>query len=341
MKELILVVMGVTILSALCSLLEAILYSVPSRYIEAKVEGGYRVWKVFKGLRKEVDKSLSAIVSLNTFANTFGATIAGYFAVSALGERYLSFFGIAFTLIILMFGEIVPKTGGVLFGRFLCPYMTYALLGIRYLMGPFVYISSVLTRLLTSKAPEERISAEEIRVMAKMGMLTGSLDQLESRVIEGILSLKKKRVKEVMTPRTAIFSLPLDLTLKEIKDMPVEWEHTRIPVYKESTEDIVGIVITKELFIAISKGKEGVLKEFLRPVKFVPETLSLYVCLLEFLKTRQHLFVALDEFGGLSGVISLEDILEEILGQEIVDESDLVVDKQRWAMARARRLAKH
>lgn len=338
MYQLIAVVALVITISAFCSLLEAILYSVPHRYVEAKAEQGGVVWQVFKGLRKEVDKSLSAIVSLNTVANTFGATIAGSLAVAALGDSCLTAFGLFFTLLILLLGEILPKTAGVLFGRVLCPYVTYPLLAIRYLMGPFVYFSSLLTRLITSKAPEEKISSDEIRIMAKMGMLTGGLDQLESRVIEGILSLKKRKVKDVMTPRTAIFSLPIDLTLRQIRDLPSEWEHTRVPVYKDSPEDIVGMVLTKELFIALSKGREETgIKEFLRPIHFVPESMNLYVALGEFLKTRQHLFVVLDEFGGVSGVISLEDVLEDILGHEIVDESDLVVDKQSWAIHRAKR----
>lgn len=338
MYQLITVVIFVIFMSAFCSLVEAILYSVPHRYVEAKAEHGGAVWQVFKALRKEVDKSLSAIVSLNTVANTFGATIAGSIAVAVLGEGSLTAFGLFFTFLILLLGEILPKTAGVLFGKLLCPYVTYPLLAIRYLMSPFVYFSSILTRVITKKAPEEKISSDEIRVMAKMGMLSGGLDQLESRVIEGVLSLKNRKVKDVMTPRTAIFSLPVDLTLRQIKEMTSEWEHTRIPVYKDSPEDIVGMVITKELFIALSKGKEELgLKDFLRPIRFVPESMNLYAALGEFLKTRQHLFVVLDEFGGVSGVISLEDVLEDILGHEIVDESDLVVDKQSWAIHRAKR----
>lgn len=337
MYQLITVVIFVIFMSAFCSLVEAILYSVPHRYVEAKAEHGGAVWQVFKALRKEVDKSLSAIVSLNTVANTFGATIAGSIAVAVLGEGSLTAFGLFFTFLILLLGEILPKTAGVLFGKLLCPYVTYPLLAIRYLMSPFVYFSSILTRVITKKAPEEKISSDEIRVMAKMGMLSGGLDQLESRVIEGVLSLKNRKVKDVMTPRTAIFSLPVDLTLRQIKEMTSEWEHTRIPVYKDSPEDIVGMVITKELFIALSKGKEELgLKDFLRPIRFVPESMNLYAALGEFLKTRQHLFVVLDEFGGVSGVISLEDVLEDILGHEIVDESDLVVDKQSWAIHRAK-----
>ncbi|MFN3535062.1 MAG: hemolysin family protein [Desulfatiglandales bacterium] len=338
MYKLIIVVISVTFLSALCSLLEAILYSLPTRYVEAKAEKGLRVWQVFRDLRREVDKSISAILSLNTLANTFGATFAGSIAISALGEGHLPIFGVVFTCLILVFGEVIPKTGGVLFGRYLCPYVTYLMLAIRYIMWPFVYMISTITRLLTKKAPQEKVTAEEIRVMAKMGTFSGGLDQFQSRVIEGILSLKERRVKDVMTPRTAVFFLPDTLTLKEIKDMEVQWEHTRVPVYRGSLEEIVGMVITKDLFIAIAKGEEKKgIGDFLRPIHFIPEASSLYTALMEFLKRRQHLFVVLDEFGGVSGVVSLEDVLEDILGHEIVDESDVIVDKQKWAMTRARK----
>jgi CBS domain containing-hemolysin-like protein len=332
MEKIIISIALVASISALCSLIEATLYSVPMRFVEAKVEVGAIAWQLFKKLRKDIDKSIAAIVSLNTIVNTLGATIVGSLAVGYLGESYVGLLGIIFTSLILLFGEIVPKTMGVVFGRFVGPYVSYVLLIITYLMAPVVWVASWITRVFTSKAPSETVSPEEIRVLARLGLISGGLGAFESRVIEGILSLRGKRVKEVMTPRTVVFSLPVDLSLDQIKDMDIHWEHSRVPVYKGSKEEVVGIVLTKELFLALSKGRHGAtLQEFTRPVSFISEMTRLDIALMEFLKTRQHLFVVLDEFGGVSGVITLEDVVEEILGQEIVDESDLVDDKQKLA----------
>ncbi|MFO7739170.1 MAG: CBS domain-containing protein, partial [Desulfatiglandaceae bacterium] len=164
----------------------------------------------------------------------------------------------------------------------------------------------------------------------------------QERAIENILTLQNKRVKEVMTPRTVIFSLSEHLTLAQAIAVPTQWEHSRFPVYDENMEDMVGIVLTKELLsIALSQGKTDMrLTELMRPVHFVAETAKLNTVLMEFLELRQHLFVVLDEYGGVSGLISLEDILEEILGREIMDESDEVADKRELARRRRSRLVR-
>jgi len=339
MYTLLFVTIGVIVLSALCSLLEAVLYSVPMRYVEANVEKGKKIWRLFKKFRIEVDKSIAAIVSLNTIANTFGATVVGSLGLIYLGERYIGIIGVVLTALILIFGEIIPKTLGVIFGKRLCPYTTYLLIPVRYLMLPFVWLISGLTGILTKRSPPETVSPDEIRVLARMGALSGGLVGFESKVIEGILSLRSKRVKDVMTPRTVLFTLPADLTLGDIMNLEERWEHSRVPIYKGSKEEVVGIVLTKELFIALAKGKRDLtLADFARPVSFISELTKLDTALVEFLKTRQQIFVVLDEFGGVSGVITLEDIIEEILGEEIVDESDLVIDKRQWAKKIAKKI---
>jgi len=333
------VIFGVILISALCSLLEAVLYSVPTRYIEANVEKGKKVWRLFKKFRMEVDKSIAAIVSLNTIANTFGATIVGSLVLIYLGEKYVTITGSIFTALILVFGEIIPKTLGVIFGKGISPFATYLLLTIRYLMIPFVWLISILTSILTKRSPPETVSPDEIRVLARMGAMSGGLVSFETKVIEGILSLRSKKVKDVMTPRTVLFTLPADLSLKDMLNLEERWEHSRIPIYKGTKEEVVGIVLTKELFIALAKGqKDLTLSDFARPVTFISELTKLDTALVEFLKTRQQIFVVLDEFGGVSGVITLEDIIEEILGEEIVDESDLVIDKRMWAKKIAKKI---
>jgi CBS domain containing-hemolysin-like protein len=203
-------------------------------------------------------------------------------------------------------------------------------------MTPAIWMVSFVTQLIAKNKTQEGITAEEIRVMARMSLRTGGIKFYQNQAIENILTLQNKRVKDVMTPRTVVFSQSEHITVEEAIQLPGKWEHSRFPVYDQDTEDIVGIVLAKELFITFAQGKKDMpLTELMRPVHFVVETAELNKVLMEFLQLRQHLFVVLDEYGGLSGLISLEDILEEILGREIMDESDEVADKR--ALARQRR----
>ena len=189
-----------------------------------------------------------------------------------------------------------------------------------------------ITGLIKRDAAQYPVSSEELKTMAQLSLRAGGIKHYQEIVIENILSLESKIVKDVMTPRTVVLSLNEHLTLEEACKAATCWEHSRVPVYDKDSEDIVGIVLAKELFIALAAGKKGMaLTEFMRPAHFVVETAKLNNVLMEFTGSREKLFVVIDEYGGLSGIISLEDILEEILGREIIDESDRVVDKRKLA----------
>lgn len=323
-------------ISAACSLIEAVLYSVPLRHIETLVKDGKRGGRLFKAMRGNVERPIAAILSLNTIANTAGAAVAGWAAAEVFGNQWLGYFSAFFTLSVLLFSEILPKTAGVVYGRALVPVVAYCLKALVWLMTPAIWLSSMLTRVISRGRKEEAITNEEIRIMAQLSMRAGGITIHQEQAIENVLTLQNKAVKDVMTPRTVIFSLNEDMTLEEANRASAKWEHSRFPVYSRDREDIVGMVLTKEFFISLSQGKGDMkLSQIMRPVHFVVETAGLPGVLMEFLESRQHLFVVLDEYGGLSGLVSLEDILEEILGREIIDESDQVVDKR--ALARQRR----
>ena len=340
MTELVIAVCFAIVISAGCSLFEAVLYSVPKRHIEAMAQKGKTAGLIFKKMRDRVDRPIAAILSMNTIANTAGAAFAGSAATAVFGHQWLLYFSASFILAILVFSEIIPKTAGVIYGRSLVPIVAYPLKGLVWFMTPAIWISTLITRLISRGKTKEDITAEEIRIMARLSLRTGGIKPYQDRAIENILTLHTKTVKDIMTPRTVVFSLSEHLTLKEAKKIPTKWEHSRFPVYDQDTEDVVGIVLTKEFFIALAEGKEDIhLTELMRPVHFVVETAGLNRVLIEFLELRQHLFVVLDEYGGLSGLISLEDILEEILGREIIDESDEVADKRELARQRRRRIA--
>jgi CBS domain containing-hemolysin-like protein len=203
-------------------------------------------------------------------------------------------------------------------------------------MIPFIWLSGHVTRLIARKAPEDSVTRDELKTMAQVSLRTGDIKPYQQSVIDNILSLDSVIVKDVMTPRTVIVSLSEHLTLEEAGKKLNIWEHSRFPVYDKDTEDIVGVVLTTELFISLAEGKKEIpLTELMRPVRFVAETAKLNDVLMEFVGSRRKLSVVIDEYGGLAGLITLEDILEEILGREIVDESDQVVDKR--SLARKRR----
>ena len=340
MIELVIAVCFAVLISGGCSLFEAVLYSVPARHIETMVQTGKPGGKIFEEMRKDVDRPIAAILSLNTIAHTVGAAVAGWAAGTVFGYQWLGWFSAVFTLVILVFSEIIPKTAGIVYGRSLVPVVAYLLKWLVWFMTPATWLSSFITRLIARGKTDETITGEEIRVMARLSLRTGGIKAYQEEAIERILTLQNKKVKEVMTPRTVAFSLSEHTTLLEASRIPTPWEHSRFPVYDRDVEDVVGVVLTREIFFALAEGKEDMhLTELMRPVHFVVETAGLDRVLIEFLELRQHLFVVLDEYGGVSGLISLEDILEEILGREIIDESDEVIDKRELARRSRDRIA--
>jgi CBS domain containing-hemolysin-like protein len=335
MFELIISVGLAVMISAFCSLFEAVLYVVPPSHVETLVNSGKRSGKVFRDLRSDVEKPISAILSLNTIAHTVGAAFAGAAASSVFGHEWLLYFSIVFTLLILVFSEVLPKTAGVVYGRSIVSLVAHPLKWLVWVMTPATWLTGFITRVISKGKSQEDITAEELRAMVRLTLRTGGIRPYQERAINSILTLQQKVVKDVMTPRTVIFSLSEHLTVGQAVRVQTNWEHSRFPVYDEDQEHVVGIVHTKELFIALARDKKDMrLSELMQPVHFVVETAPLNRILLEFLELRQHLFVVLDEYGGLAGIISLEDILEEILGREIIDESDAVADKRELARMR-------
>lgn len=340
MFELILAVSFAIVISAICSLFEAVLYSVPLRHIEAMVQAGKPAGKVFQKLRKSIDRPIAAILSLNTIANTAGAAFAGAAATAVFGHQWLGYFSALFTLSILILSEILPKTTGVRYGPSLVPLVAHPLKWLVWIMTPITGMTGLLTRIIGGKKREEKVTGHELLLMARLSKRTGGIMPFQEMAIERILTLHEKRVKDVMTPRTVTFSLSEHMTVAEAVASTAGWEHSRVPVYDQGSEDVVGIVLAKEILMAMAQDRgEMRLTELMRPVHFVAESARLNMVLSDFLEYRQHLFAVIDEYGGLAGLVSLEDVLEEILGREIVDESDQVTDKRKLARERRGRLS--
>lgn len=336
MNTLILAVLFAVGVSAFCSLTEAVLYSVPWSHIETLRKQGKATGQLLYKLRSRVDEPITAILTLNTVANTAGAAVAGAAAATVFGEDSMLWFSLVFTLMILFFSEIIPKTLGVLHNRVLSSVLAKPLNLLVLLLWPVIRSINLVVRVLSKNKMGPQASEEDLRALASLTRKTGALKRFEELSIHNILNLDTKTVEEVMTPRTVIFSLPADSTVAEVWNAKNIWPHSRVPVYSnEDQEDIVGIVYRREVLQALAQDQDDKkLKELMKPVHFILENLTLDRVLVTFLESRLHLAVVLDEYGGLAGLITLEDILEEILGNEIMDETDQVADMRQLALQR-------
>jgi len=216
----------------------------------------------------------------------------------------------------------------------LAPWIALPLHWLVKLLAPAVWIIHVITRRLGDGENEEvLVSAKEVAAFAAISQKTGAIDAQEASVITNILELRHKRVRDAMTPRTVTFTLGAELTVQEAREFEKRWNfHSRVPVYDENPDNIVGIVLRKDVLLAAAADKDQVrLRELMQPVHFVPESARLTRIMLDFFELRRHLFVVVDEYGGFTGVISLEDVIEEIVGREIVDESDQIKDMRELA----------
>ncbi|MDE5832146.1 MAG: hemolysin family protein [Desulfovibrio sp.] len=338
MLTLILAIGVAIIVSFLCSLAEAALYAVPWADIEKLRNEGKRSGELLFSMRSNVDKPIAAILTLNTVANTAGSTIAGAAFLAVYGPTHMALFTTIFTLLILAFGEIVPKTLGVAHSAPIARTLATPLHIAVKILSPILWLTGLVTRLLSPPTSAPQISEDDIRAISSLSLRAGQIKPYEDNFIKNILALDQKRVHEILTPRTVVFSLPETMTVEEAYKDPRIWNFSRIPVYGDNNEDIVGLVDRRRLAQNFTEDKKQLpLSAIMRPIHFVQESQTLDRLLRELLKSRVHLFAVLDEYGGLAGVVSLEDVLEEILGSEIIDESDNVADLR--ALARDRREA--
>ena len=332
MLELSLVVGLVVLISAACSLFEAVLYSVPLSQIDALERAGRPSGPILRTLRTQVDRPIAAILSLNTVANTGGAALAGAVAARVFGSAWIGYFSAAFTLAILLFSEIIPKTAGVVYARRLAGPIARPLQILVLLFTPVIWLSRHVTRLVAIGREADRVSDDDLLLMVRRGLRTGDLKPHEARVISNVLALEVKTAGQIMTPRTVLFMLHTDTSLADAAANELLLQYSRVPVYDDDPDDIVGIVHRRDILRSAARDEfDTTLDQLMHPVHFVVDTAKLDQLLHTFLEQRQHLVVVTDEFGSVSGIVTLEDVLEEILGREIVDEFDQVTDLRAFA----------
>lgn len=331
-STLILSVLLAVAVSAFCSVLEAVLYSLSNIQVEILKKEGHKSAARLESLRTDIDEPITAILTLNTIAHTLGAAVAGAAAAVVFGKENLFLFSALFTLLILLFSEILPKTIGVSYAFRLAPYIAFPLHWMIILLRPIIWLCQVMTKLIPQPKEGTTISAEELQTIAALSRQSGHIEAEQERVISNILELGTRSVRDVMTPRTVTFSLKESLTVAEaMKDEASLSSHSRVPVYRKEPDNVTGIILRKDVLLAAAEQKLSTLSQLMLPVHFVAETSPLNRVLIDFFDLRQHLFVVVDEYGAVTGVISMEDILEEIVGREIMDESDRTRDMRELA----------
>lgn len=328
--------------SFLCSVLEAVLLSVTPGFVESQLAVKPRRAEVLKGVRDDLDESISSILILNTFAHTMGAAGVGAQALRVFGAQYESLIAFLLTLAILYFSEIIPKTLGATFWKQLAIPAAYVIRVLVKILFPFVWLSGLLTRTFSGDK-SGGISREELAALARLGRRHGALGDKESELIQNLLSLRHTKTGEITTPRTVVTALEASSSLSEAIGELENSPYTRIPIYRDSIDDVVGLVLKPQIFEAAIGGEEGKsLQEFALPIFRVSEEFPVLLLLDQFLKRKEHLFLVEDEYGQTAGVVTLEDAIETLLGREIMDESDTVEDMQQLARSKYRsRLRDH
>ncbi len=313
--------------SFVCSLCEATLLSLTASDAEVLAKTGSRAGEALKRLKASIDRPLAAILTLNTISHTVGAAGVGAQSIVVFGEAWVGATSAVLTLLILFVSEIVPKTIGATYARPLATVVTWTILGMIWITYPVVVVLDWVSRLLRGSAAHGALSREQIEVIAELARGGGSIEDVESAVIRNMLGLSRTTVDEVMTPRTVLFTLSADATAAGALEEAGLLRFSRIPVTGDGPDDVLGLVLKHDIHRAVIEGApERRIGEMLRPMKVVPEQATLLRVLEQFGQGREHIFLVVDEYGGTSGVVTLEDVFESILGDEIVDETDPAAD---------------
>jgi CBS domain containing-hemolysin-like protein len=330
-------------ISFLCSIMEAVLLSTPHPFLLVKQDEG-NLWATnFIFLKTNIDRPLSAILSLNTVAHTVGAAGVGAQAVKLFGEAAFGIASAILTMLILIITEIIPKTLGARFWRNLARPSSYLIKITIFITYPLVVFSSAITKLLAKGKKEQTTSREEIAALASIGTDEGVFLKTEANILKNLLKLKNVKAKEIMTPRVVLVVADENLKLGEFLKSKDYLTFSRIPVYSGNEENIKGYVIRETVFENLAEDKHDLqLKDVKRKIIVVHNSITLFSIWEKLLESNEHIALIIDEYGGVDGIVTLEDIIETLLGLEIVDEKDTVTDMQEYARKRwKRRQAKY
>ncbi len=321
------------LVSFMCSISESVILSCSVSYAESvahKSRGG----RILNKLKSDTDKPLAAILSLNTIANTFGAAGVGAQVVAVFGNEFFGIASATLTILILVFSEIIPKSIGTNYWRELCIPVACFVQILIYVIYPIVITSQALTKLV-SKRRGQTVSREEIAVLADIGEREGVFESSEGLIINNLVRLKSIKVKKIMTPRTVVLAANENTTLERFFSSKDNLRYSRIPIYKDSIDDITGFVLKSDILLYLANGKKNVkLKNLRRPIINSYENTSILNFYNILITKNQQIALVIDEYGGMEGIATMEDVIETLLGLEITDESDTQIDMQQFAKER-------
>ena len=327
--------------SFLCSLMEAVLLSISPAYALLLEQQGSRFGRKLRRLKDDIDRPLAAILSLNTIAHTVGAAGVGAQAAHLFGDRWLGLVSGILTLLILVLSEIIPKTVGALYWRRLTPMIVTLLIPTTIITWPLVRMSQGITRLLAHGRKMATVSREEIRALTQQGEKEGVLAADESHILRNLFRFRQLTVHDIMTPRTVVQSLPARTTIAELSDMFDDMIFSRIPIHGEQGDDVTGYVLKDTMLLHAARDEDDVtLEQIKRPIRIVPEGTPLPDVFERLMTEHEHIALVVDEYGAMTGIVTMEDIVETLLGCEIVDEFDSVEDMQAWAREQWKRRAR-
>lgn len=324
-----------------CSVAEAVLLSITPSFIATLQEKNAKAAERLRRLKANVDRPLAAILSLNTIAHTIGAAGVGaqaaaiYGGEGYLGENAVGIASALMTLLILVFSEIIPKTLGALHWRTLGPLIGTTVEYLILILYPLVWLSELLTKWLSGGKAQHSLTRDELTAMAEIGAQQGVLEDHESRMFRALMKLPDLKASDIMTPRVVVIAYPETTTIEELFAARDSLPVSRIPIYHDKLDELTGFVLKNDLLIAQARDESSrLLKEFARTVKTVQAATPLPQLLEMLLEGRFHMAMVTDQYGSVVGLVTLEDLVETLLGLEIVDESDAEVDMQSFARQR-------
>ncbi len=318
--------------SFICSLSEASILSISPAAISLIEKKRKRTGALLERLRENIERPIAAILTLNTIANTAGSMMVGREVVHIWGDIRLGLASAILTFVILVFSEILPKTLGAHYARQLAPTFAYVIQFMIFVTIPFVYLTGLLNRLVENKNARST-SREEMIATAEIGADEGSIHQKESKVIKNLLMLNKIKVSEIMTPRSVVNAFDMNETVGAVmaKYKPVRF--SRIPVFDKDLDNVKGLLHRYKLMEAVAHDRDNTpLKDIMTSIHTISEDTTVSAALDEFIKRREHLFLVVNEYGTMSGIVTLEDAIETLLGVEIVDEYDSITDMRQYAL---------
>ena len=323
-------------ISFLCSIVESVLLSLNMSHINVIKKEDEKIGNLLEKLKTNMNKSIASILILNTIAHTLGAAGIGAEASRLFGIEYMFYISAILTLLILFFSEIIPKTIGAQYYKELAPISAYIINSFIFITYPLIKVSLFITKIISKKGSSNSITREELLETTLLVEDGGLIDEKESDVIENVLALSKNKVQDILTPRSVVFALEKSTKLLNILNLEGVIKFSRIPIYDETIDNIIGVVFSKQIFQLAIEDKNTNIEELMTPIFSINENIPVSYTLDMFIKRKEHMFLVTDSYGQTEGIVTLEDCIETLLGLEIMDEHDTTEDMRKLAKDRMR-----